>query len=93
MCLKDHQPTTEELKQIVASSAARLGASHQLNACLTQHIPGLIVDILNNQREGGDALVGKTPPPQYAIWTMGEERIVGSITTYEHKQQSVSVMA
>jgi hypothetical protein len=84
--LKDHQANAEELKLIVASSAAHLGASHQLTACLIQHIPGLIVDILKNQREGGDALVGKASPPQYAIWTMGEERMVGSITTYEHKR-------
>jgi hypothetical protein len=85
--LKDHQANTEELRLIVASSAAHLGASHQLTACLTQHIPSLIVDILKNRREDGDAIVAKGPPPQYFIWTMGQERIVESIAPYEHKRK------
>lgn len=85
--LKNHQPTADELRLLVASSAAHLGASHQLTACLTQHIPTLIMDILKNRREGGDAIVGKGPPPQYFIWTMGQERIVESITPYEHKRK------
>jgi DNA-binding response OmpR family regulator len=84
--LKDKPPHLEELKQLVAASAARLGASHQLNACLTAHLPDLLMDIIAGARDCGDAMVGKAPPSQYAIWTTGKECIVGSIAPYEQKR-------
>jgi hypothetical protein len=85
--LKNYQPSNEELRQLVTSSAARLGASHQLNACLTRYVPDLIVSVLKHQHECGDAIIGKATPPQYAIYTMGEERIVETITAYERKRR------
>lgn len=85
--LKDFQPSNEELRQLITSSAARLGASHQLNACLTRHVPDLIASVLKHQHQCGDAMTGKATPPQYAIYTMGEERIVETLTAYERKRR------
>lgn len=84
--LKDKQPHPEELKQLVAASASRLGASHVLTACLVEHVPNLLKDILTRATDDGDAIVGNPPPLEYEIWTMGEEFIVGSIARYEKKR-------
>ena len=83
--LKDKQPHPAELEQLVASSAAGLGASASLSACLIKHLPGLLRDILACEGECKEALVGTPPPPQYEIWTLGKRFIVDSIAAYEQR--------
>ncbi|MDI6450494.1 hypothetical protein [Anaerobaca lacustris] len=83
--LKDKQPQPAELEQLVASSAAGLGASASLSACLIKHVPGLLMDILACESDCKEALVGNPPPPQYEIWTLGKRFIVDSIAAYEQR--------
>ena len=84
--LKDEQPDPDTLRQLVASSASRLGASPSLTACLIDHVPALLTDILARKRGDKDAIVGEAPPPQYSIWTAGRHIVAESIAKYENKR-------